>query len=221
MATQISVSVVIPVRNGAALIARALESIATQTLSVDNVVVVDDGSTDGLERVLNAVGYAGMYIRQEQQGQGAALNRGIAACRTSHIAFLDHDDEWVSDKNEWQVAYLREANCDAVFGSVTNVFTSPEGDVREVAMGPARVLGASLVRASVFQEVAPFVSDHRIHEVIDWWSRASVECHVEGVNAPALRRHVHGANQTLKAEHRKRSDLLSRVRDHHRRLAHE
>ena len=220
VARDVSVTAIIPVHNGARFISRALASIDSQDRAVDHIVLVDDGSSDELERVLGELNFTGTYVRQARQGQGAALNRGLTACSTSHVAFLDHDDEWVHDKTAWQVAHVREANVPGVFGSVTNVYDGPGITVREDDMGPARVLGASLVSMSVFEKAGLFPVDRRIHEVIDWWSRASAVCEIEGWDRPALRRHIHGGNQTLLPEHRGRSDLIARVREHRRRHTH-
>lgn len=220
MASDITVTAIIAVHNGAGLISRALASIDSQAHAIDHIVLVDDGSSDDLEIVLGAINFSGTYVRQARQGQGAALNVGLTTCSTSHVAFLDHDDEWVHDKTAWQVVHVRNAAVPAVFGSVTNVYDGPGTRAREDDMGPARVLGASLISMSVFEKAGLFPTDGRIHEVIDWWSRASAVCEIEGRDKPALRRHVHGGNQTLQPEHRSRSDLITRVRDHRRRHSH-
>jgi glycosyltransferase involved in cell wall biosynthesis len=218
--TEESVSVIMPVHNGVNFIARALGSVLSQSAyvtQVKQIVIVDDGSADNLEELLISINFMGTYVRQPRRGQGAALNAGMDYCTSTFVTFLDHDDEWTDHKTHWQLKYLQSSGKDIVYGSVTNVYHDASGKVFERRMGPARVLGASMMRASVFAEVGPFPEDSRIHEIIDWWSRASTVVSFAGIDEPALRRHVHGANQTLLPRHQEGSDLISRLRDHRRR----
>jgi len=213
------VSVVIPVHNGAHLITRALESIYAQTTPVGEVIVIDDGSTDQLKDVLNRYSFEGRLISQAQAGQGAALNAGIEVASYEYLAFLDHDDEWVADKTQWQLDAITSTAADVVVGSVTNRRIQPDGVIEDQQMGTARVLGASLMRTNAARAAGPFPEDSRTHEIFDWWSRAAQTLNVHKDPRPALIRHVHGGNQTMQQEHHGRSDLLSRIRDHRRRHA--
>jgi glycosyltransferase involved in cell wall biosynthesis len=90
------VTVVMPAKDRATLIGRALRSVAEQTLRPREVVVVDDGSTDGTGDVARELG--ARVVRIEQSGgSGPARNRGIQEATTTWIAFLDSDDEWHPD----------------------------------------------------------------------------------------------------------------------------
>lgn len=92
------VSVIIPLFNSSACITRALDSVARQTFEDFEVIVVDDGSTDGGAKRVSA--YTDPRIRlvsQTNAGPGAARNRGIAEARGELLAFLDADDEWLPD----------------------------------------------------------------------------------------------------------------------------
>ena len=93
-----AVSVVVPLFNKAATVARALDSILRQTVSDLEVVVVDDGSTDSSAAIARS--FADPRVRvidQENRGVGAARNRGIAEARSDLIALLDADDVWERD----------------------------------------------------------------------------------------------------------------------------
>src|SRR5664279_5030268 len=97
-------SIVVPLYNKAGYIRRALDSIANQTFDDFEVIIVDDGSTDGGERI------AALYpdarfrvISQQNQGPGAARNAGIAEAQVELIAFLDPDDEWLPHNLETAV----------------------------------------------------------------------------------------------------------------------
>jgi glycosyltransferase involved in cell wall biosynthesis len=103
------VSVVMTVRNGARFLARAIDSLLTQTLTDIEVVVVDDGSTDDTPAVLAAAAARDTRVRIFSQGPTgipAAANRGIAEARAELIARLDADDIALPDRLEKQVAWM-------------------------------------------------------------------------------------------------------------------
>jgi glycosyltransferase involved in cell wall biosynthesis len=102
-----SVSVVIPVHNGLPFVIEAVHSVLAQTRPPDQVIVVDDGSTDGTADRLDAeFGGRILLLRQKNAGVSAARNAGIAAASGDLVAFLDADDSWLPQKLERQVALL-------------------------------------------------------------------------------------------------------------------
>lgn len=100
------VSVVIPTFNRSATIAAAIESVLQQTYHDIELIVVDDGSTDGTSQVLRGFGDRVRVVRQANAGPSSARNRGVAAARGCLLAFLDSDDVWLPEKIERQVTLL-------------------------------------------------------------------------------------------------------------------
>jgi glycosyltransferase involved in cell wall biosynthesis len=95
-----AVSVVVPAHNAGRFLGAALRSAAAQTSPPLELIVVDDGSTDGTERVVReaAATFPVRSLRQDRQGAGVARNRGVSVARGEWIAFLDADDLWYPDK---------------------------------------------------------------------------------------------------------------------------
>ncbi len=103
------ISVIVPTYNRSRQVQAALKSVLAQTYPEFEVIVIDDGSTDGtgeaVQRFVSQQGGNGKPIRyffQINQGQSAARNKGFAEARGRWIAFLDSDDVWVPEKLEWQ-----------------------------------------------------------------------------------------------------------------------
>jgi GT2 family glycosyltransferase len=88
------ISVVIPTYNRADLLCESLKSVFRQEETDFEVIVVDDGSTDDLSKVVEDFRDRVNFIRQDKSGPGSARNRGAAAARGEYLAFLDSDDLW-------------------------------------------------------------------------------------------------------------------------------
>jgi glycosyltransferase involved in cell wall biosynthesis len=104
------VSVVIPAYNRSTLLIEAVNSVLAQSYSAHEVVIVDDGSTDGTREAVAARFGANpkvRYFRQENAGVSAARNRGLREAAGEFIALLDSDDAWLPGKLEAQLAVLR------------------------------------------------------------------------------------------------------------------
>ena len=111
MASNPTVSIVIPTYNRAHLLSRAIQSVLNQTYADFELIIVDDGSTDETEKLVKSFN-SGMirYIRhRENKGIAAASNAGIQSAKGAYIAFLDSDDEWMSEKLEKQMSIFEKA----------------------------------------------------------------------------------------------------------------
>jgi glycosyltransferase involved in cell wall biosynthesis len=93
----VRISTVIPTYNRAELLERSVRSVLAQTRPADEVLVVDDGSTDATADVVRALGPTVRYLRQANAGASAARNHGVRVASGEYVAFLDSDDEWASD----------------------------------------------------------------------------------------------------------------------------
>lgn len=112
------VSVVVPAYNRRDVIAEAVQSVLEQTLPPDEVLVVDDGSTDGTADAAEQFGSPVRVIRRSNGGPGAARNTGILSARGDLVAFLDSDDVWKPRCLEVLVNLLEVGNLDLAFGDV-------------------------------------------------------------------------------------------------------
>ncbi|HKB50507.1 MAG TPA: glycosyltransferase family 2 protein [Solirubrobacterales bacterium] len=104
--TPLAVSAVIPTYNREHLVARAIRSALAALAPGDEIIVVDDGSTDGTAAVVEGFGAPVRLLRLPHGGAGTARNAGLAAARGPLVAFLDSDDEWFPDKIDLQRAFL-------------------------------------------------------------------------------------------------------------------
>lgn len=200
------ISAIIPVFDGERYLGQAIDSALAQTYRPLEVVVIDDGSTDGSAAVARRYPAGVECHRQPHGGIGAARNRGAGLARGAFFAFLDADDLWTADKLERQAAALAgDARLDMVFGAVRQ-FVSPELDdaARRRIVYPDGVMagyhpGAMLIRRDSFFRVGPFRTDCRVGEFIDWYARAmELGLRAEALLQPVMWRRLHAANQGIR-----------------------
>src|SRR5437879_3505099 len=98
--TSMNVSALITTFNRSHYVRRAIESVLSQTVPVNEVIVVDDGSIDGTAQLIERrFGNRICVVRQSNQGVSGARQRAIREARSEWVAFLDSDDEWTQDRN--------------------------------------------------------------------------------------------------------------------------
>lgn len=193
------VSVVIPVYNGEQTIQRALDSVFAQTFPGLEVIVVDDASTDGTAGVVAEYNDDRLTIVRstENQGAGAARNKGIAQARGRWVAFLDADDAWKPEKLARQVELLQRSSkpvgaCATGydiekngrrFAVVLNLM--PHRFRYDILFGCTISPGSTLmVERSVFDRVGYFDEKFRRLEDWDWLLRFSEHYDMEFVPSP-------------------------------------
>lgn len=116
------VSVIVPTFNGEAYIGDCLSSILDQDYPAIEVIVVDDGSTDGTERLVHGFGHRVRYFRQPNSGSAVARNRGLDEARGDLVAFCDSDDLWTPGRLAQQVAFLcSQSHYQAVCGAFREI----------------------------------------------------------------------------------------------------
>jgi len=102
-----TITAVIPAYNSEKYIARAIDSVLAQTQKPDEIIVVDDGSTDNTTQIVRKYNPAVKLIQQQNAGASVARNAGIKDATSEWIAFLDADDEWLPEKLKLQTEHLK------------------------------------------------------------------------------------------------------------------
>jgi len=175
------ISVVIPAYNAAATLAETLTSLAAQNRPADEVIVVDDGSSDATARLAERHPLRPRLISKQHSGAAMTLNLGVAAATGDYIAFIDADDLWPVDKLRLQAGLLdAHAKIDAVLGHVVP-FVCPSVSASEVgrfvvppAPQPGWLTGTLLIRSEAMNRVGCFAADLSNGFAIDWFDRARV-----------------------------------------------
>lgn len=213
------VSVMIGAYNAAPYLGEAIESVLAQDYEPLELIVVDDGSTDGTADVARSYPQV-QLIRQQNGGNGAARNRAVENASGALYAFLDADDRFTPGKLTVQQAALDEdPGLDMVFGHVRE-FLSPEldEDVRAKLRPPApqpmpwTAPNLMLVRRESFERVGPFTTAVRVGVTVDWFARAA-EAGLRYLILPevVLERRIHTQNNGLR-ESASRSQYLEVIR---------
>ncbi|WP_303784434.1 glycosyltransferase [Azovibrio restrictus] len=125
------VDVIIPVFNGERFLAEALRSVQQQTFPVAQIIIADDGSTDGTRQV--AAGFMAnderiTYLKLPHAGVSAARNAGIAASSAPFIAFLDADDIWLPEKLELQIQAFEQGGPEIGFVHSSYFYINQHGE---------------------------------------------------------------------------------------------
>ena len=198
------VSVTIPVYNRERSVKRAIDSVLAQTFKDIEVVVVDDGSTDGSAEILKSYGDAIRLIQQKNAGVGAARNAALRAAKGKWIAFLDSDDEWRPEKLEQQMKAIEKYNAKVCYSRCVAEDGQSLPDLEDVTstlkepgiflvpdpvefLSKARshpYMQSMLVEKQLFEATGPF--DQTVHTADDtlWLFKLSFLCDCIYVDRP-------------------------------------
>lgn len=198
-----NISVIIPVHNGAAYLAEAVQSVLAQTLPPTEILLVNNASTDATAEIAQSFGAPVRYFYLPQPSAAAARNHGVAQAQGDWLAFLDADDVWLPAKLAQQWAALAaEATLEAVYGHAEQ-FVSPELDEQQKAAlacptepMAAWLPSAVLIRRTAFLRAGFYDTTPQIGEVVEWLIRAR-EADVKSLMLPEIvfRRRLHRTNQ--------------------------
>ncbi len=196
------ISVIVPAYNAARFLGEAIESIRAQRWEPLEILVVDDGSTDGTAAV--AEGLEGVrLVRKENGGAASARNCGLKEARGEWIAMLDADDLWPADKLAVLAPrLLADEGLDVVTGRIQYVrmdgaewqeyrFENEENTVSHIH------LGAALYRKRAFERIGGFDESLRVGDDQDWWLRArEAGLRILILEEITLHYRLHGTNMT-------------------------
>ena len=197
---QFFVSIIIPVYNGEAFLEEAVESIRRQNYQPLEIIIVNDGSTDGTAKIAASFKGDVRYVFQPNSGPPAARNRGLRMARGNVISFLDADDLWSENKLELQLSHLADdPSVEIVLGRRKFIHSAEVVDHRSKfeAFSDAQIalnLATAVFRKSVFDKVGFF--DETLYHCDDWdWFMRARELSVSMVMHQEVtlfgRRHEH------------------------------
>lgn len=201
-------SVCIPAYQAERYLGEAVDSVLAQVPAGTEVVVVDDGSTDGTAALASAYGPRVRLLRQPHAGIGAAFDAAVAASSGQLIAAVDADDLWLAGKTEAQLRELdADPALDAVFGHAYE-FVSPEvpAALRQrwrcrASPAPGLLRGTMMIRRAAWDRVGPMRIDLGVGEFVAWYTRAlDTGLRMRVLPRAVLARRIHGNNTVLRAQ---------------------
>jgi glycosyltransferase involved in cell wall biosynthesis len=200
-------SVIIPVYNGEAFLARALASAFEQDYRPLEVLVIDDGSSDATARIAQNRPEV-RYFYQPNRGHGAAKNTGIEKSRGEFLAFLDADDRWAPNKLRLQIDFLETHPLVGYVVSHMKIILesgseAPPGFKPELLRhaAPAFVPSALVARRTTMSAVGVFDPAYKIGNDSDWFFRAQ-DLGIPRMVLPdvLLYKSLHGENDSNQAD---------------------
>ncbi|MGE0666723.1 MAG: glycosyltransferase family 2 protein [Sphingomonadales bacterium] len=210
-----TVSCILPVYNGADYLEEAVASVEAQSWGPVEILVVDDGSTDGTPDLIARLGTRVRAFRQENAGAAAARNLGLAHASGSFIGFHDADDLWLPQKIAVQMArFEARAELDLCICRAENWWIaelSHEAEAAGLALTEGRTgaFPTVLARRSLFERTGPLDNRLRHLDMTEWLLRvADVGAVSEMIDEPLVRRRIHFSNTS---RHRGDSEARERM----------
>ena len=195
------ISVIIPTYNRKNTLPRAVESVLNQVYKPVEIIIVDDGSTDGTKEWFSEMYPLVHYIYQVNSGVSLARNTGINSARGDWIALLDSDDEWLPDKLELQVKLLQN-NAELRFCHTNEIWIrigvrinqmkkhqKYGGNIFKKCLDICRISpSSSLFHTSVIKDVGLFDESLDVCEDYDLWLRITAKYPVLFLDQPLIKK---------------------------------
>jgi glycosyltransferase involved in cell wall biosynthesis len=210
-----SVSVVIPTYNRAQYIAEAVESALDQTRPADEIIVVDDGSTDDTAQVLARFCEPVRVVCQENRGRSAARNRGLEEARGDAIVFLDSDDLLAPGSLERRAAILESSpDVDVAYGDMFIIDGAgrrvgvhreympgdrPSGDIFAALALRCFILMPAMIRRTALEDLR-FDESLAQCEDYDLWRRLAARSRYAWIDEPVGYYRLHGSNTVTQSQ---------------------
>lgn len=171
-----TVSAIVTAYNSANYIGDAIESVRRQTMPPAEIIVVDDGSTDGTQAIIRGLGADIRYFYQDNGGEAGARNRGIALAHAEAVAFLDADDAWPPERLATLLARLTDGDSLSIVCGRVRAFEQ-EGWIEALSPGPERPeaflmsFGCAVIRREVFRMIGDVDVTMQHGVDLDWFLR--------------------------------------------------
>ena len=211
------ISCIVPVFNGEKYLAEALDSILAQTYPAFEIIVVDDGSTDGTPAVAARYGNQIRCVTQNNAGAPEARNLGVRTARGEFVAFLDSDDLWHPEKLQRQMErFEARPELDLSLTYLQN-FWIPELEKEKAWFQDHRLAGALpgyvtqtlLASRSAFEKVGLFNDSLRVGDTADWFLRASeLGVVTEMITDILVYRRMHESNMSMQVGSRRMTSSM-------------
>ena len=196
------VSVIIPVYNGEDFIREAIENILSQKYPALEIIIINDGSTDSTEAIINKLPADIRYFTQDNSGPSAARNKGIRDASGEFITFLDADDLWPENNLNIMVdEMLRNPDMEVIRGYAQLMEINKASGCYDYLGNPKEsfphYIGAAIYRKSAFEKVGLFDPLLRFGEDSDWFLRAcEMKLNIKRLEETSLYVRRHGGNMT-------------------------
>ncbi|WP_025742444.1 glycosyltransferase family 2 protein [Aquimarina pacifica] len=198
-----TVSVIIPTYNSEQFIIEALQSVYDQNFAFNEVICIDDASTDNtISLIKKKFPEVLVFSNSQNSGPSFSRNKGIKLATGTVLAFLDSDDIWPSNKIKEQLQQLTADPSLEIIGGLTSYFFMPESIKRketeklETPHFNAH-LGSLLIKKNVFSKVGAFDETLRLSEDQDWFLRVrEAKTSMKIIDKVTLNYRVHNKNST-------------------------
>jgi len=236
------VSVIVPTYNRALWIEKTIRSVLNQTYQEVEIIIVDDGSTDGTEEIIlrdfkNSTIPIKLY-KKDHGGCASARNKGIEHAKGDFIAFLDSDDQWVSQALETLLLVLNRSDADFVYSPAIEVYPKDVEKINKpvAAESPDKLAiehfkdtnvrpGAVLYRKEIFEKMGlRFHEEFKYNEDSDFFQRVAIQFRAVYSSSPTVKVFHHSTNKSkdrvsmYRALLRSSEDILGKFPEFRNRL---